>query len=93
MKYQQMANIFKLAYLTDLRNTIREHGEYLEYVLDIVKRGIRNYFKMFGEDQEINDLVDEVKRLSGEKIIVPKSEIGDIANWNPDKIKDTILES
>ncbi len=93
VKYQQMANIFKLAYLTDLRNTIREHGEYLEYVLDIVKRGIRNYFKMFGEDQEINDLVDEVKRLSGEKIIVPKSEIGDIANWNPDKIKDTILES
>ena len=93
VKYPQMANIFKLAYLTDLRNTIREHGEYLEYVLDIVKRGIRNYFKMFGEDQEINDLVDEVKRLSGEKIIVPKSEIGDIANWNPDKIKDTILES
>ena len=92
VKFRKMANIFKLAYLIDLQNTVSNHGDDLTFMMPILKRGIKNYLLSFGKDQEIKDLVELIRSKGGEKIDLFQYEVGNIEEWTPEKVKDSILD-
>jgi len=92
VKFRKIANIFKIAYLSDLHNTVADNQEELSIVIPILKRGIEKYLLYFGKDQEIKDLVEEIRNTSGEKIDLFQFEVGNIENWKPDFIKDSIIQ-
>jgi hypothetical protein len=92
VKFRKMANIFKLAYLIDLQNTVSNHGDDLTFMMPILKRGIKNYLLSFGKDQEIKDLVELIRSKGGEKIDLFQYEVGNIEEWTPEKVKTSILD-
>ena len=62
VRFNKIANIFKIAYLSDLHKTVAENSDHLVIVSVILKRGVENYLKLFGLDQEIEDLIDEMRK-------------------------------
>jgi len=92
VKFRKIANIFKIAYLSDLHNTITDNEDELSIVIPILVRGIKKYLLYFGKDQEIKDLVDEIRNISGDKIDLLQFEVGDIENWKPNLIRDSIIQ-
>jgi hypothetical protein len=92
VRYRKMANIFKIAYLSDLHNTITDNEDNLEFVLPLLARGIDNYLTNFGKDQEIGDLIETVEDKSGKSLNISHLNIGNIDNWTPDMVKDSILD-
>ncbi len=91
-RYNKMANIFKIAYLSDLHNTVADNIDGLIIVAVLLQRGIQNYLKLFGLDQEIEDLIDDVRAKGLDNIDLTKMEIGKISEWTPEKIKNSIIE-
>ena len=92
VKFRKIANIFKIAYLSDLHNTVTDNEDELSIVIPILIRGIKKYLLYFGKDQEIKDLVEEIRNVGGEKIDLFQFEVGNIENWKPDLIKDSIIQ-
>jgi len=92
VKYRQIANIFKIAYLSDLHNTVIDNADHISIVIPLLKRGIEKYISFFGNDQEIKDLVEEIRSKGGEIIDVSNFEVGNIENWTPDKVKSSIIQ-
>jgi len=92
VRYRKMANIFKIAYLSDLHNTLVENEEHLEFVIPILKKGIEKYFSIFGRDQEIDDLIEDIRVKSGTKIDTSQFKVGNIDEWTPEKIRYSIIQ-
>jgi hypothetical protein len=92
VRFNKMANIFKIAYLSDLHNTVAENSDHLVIVSVILKRGVENYLKLFGLDQEIEDLIGEIRKKGVDNIDLTTIEIGKINQWTPEKIKNSIIE-
>ena len=92
VKFRKIANIFKIAYLSDLLNTVADNSEHLSIVMPLLKRGVEKYILFFGNDQEVQDLVEEIRSKGEEKIDISKFTIGNIENWTPDLIKSSIIQ-
>jgi WD40 repeat protein len=92
VRHKKMANIFKIAYLSDLQNTINDNSDSLEIVFPLLSRGITNYVESFGIDQEIEDLIDKIEKKSDKIVDRDKFKIGNIDNWKPEMVKSSILE-
>ena len=92
VKFRKIANIFKIAYLVDLQNTVMHSDDDLTFMIPILKRGIEHYLISFGKDQEIKDLVELIRSKGGEKIDLFQYEVGNIDEWTPEKVKTSILD-
>jgi hypothetical protein len=92
VRHRKMANIFKIAYLSDLHNTIVDSEENLEIVIPLLKRGIEKYINLFGLDQEIDDLTDEIRSRGGERVDISQFKVGNIDEWTPEKVQYSIIQ-
>jgi uncharacterized protein YktA (UPF0223 family) len=92
VRHRKMANIFKIAYLSDLHNTIKDNEDSLDIVTPLLKRGVEKYINLFGVDQEIEDLIEEVRSFGGERIEISEFQVGNIDEWTPEKVQYSIIQ-
>jgi WD40 repeat protein len=90
-RHLKIANIVKIAYMSDLQNTVTDNRGDLGIVIPILSRGIGNYLSMFGKDQEITDLLEEIETISGKRFDMVQFRVGDINRLTMDRLKDSIL--
>ncbi|EJF07404.1 WD40 repeat-containing protein [Thiovulum sp. ES] len=91
-RHLKIANIVKIAYLSDLNNTITENRDDLGIVIPILTRAIGNYLSMFGKDQEITDILENIEEVSGKRFDMEQFRIGKIERLSFDRLKDSILK-
>jgi WD40 repeat protein len=91
-RHLKIANIVKIAYLSDLNNTVTENKDDLGIVVPILTRAIGNYLSMFGKDQEITDILENIEQVSGKRFDMGQFRIGKIERLSFDRLKDSILK-
>ena len=86
----KIGQLIKSAYLYQLLSLLVKQVKG-ENVINLIKKGIKNYIKLFGFDIEISDIIEKSKQLN---IDIDLSNIkeGDLINWNNYNLPKKIWE-
>ncbi|NPA55060.1 MAG: hypothetical protein GXO40_01685 [Epsilonproteobacteria bacterium] len=75
-KLPKIGELVKTAYLYQILSKIKEKAD-----IKLLERGIKNYLKIFGLDEEIKDLIDTIKKQYKKEIDISHMEEGNKFIW------------